>query len=250
MNTTENEFFPQDAIKEAETAIKTKIQEQEDAMFTQKTIKTAESQESKKDSMADEIANLQKELKIEKRVTPKKSQTYNDFFNEYGDETWYVKNLTNQHIVLDIEEMDKIEKNLTVDLLSMTDMESIKASKALRKCLNEGVIKRITPSEFLLYLKEVAEKKRKADTIIAKELGEDVEEEVKVRNVVITKVEKYKMYTNSANKDQGISTVDFVAWLISEKLNSEEIEYCLSGTVDNDIRNLLISKRQELITSA
>jgi len=224
MNATENEMFPQ------ETSL-------------------PEEQGSDAGKMADEIKALQKEIGVTKK-TPSNSKMYNDFNDDYGNETWYIKNNTNFHVVLDIEEMDKIAKNLTVDLLAMADLESVKNSKALRRCINDGTLKRITPSEFLAHLREEKSKKKRADEIVAKETGKDTEEEIKVRNVVITKVEKYKMYINSVNKDQGMSTVEFVSWLTTEKLNTEELEYCLSGIVDNDIRTLLITKRQELVQGA
>lgn len=193
------------------------------------------------ENLTEKIKSLQSELGYFKTDTKVKSA--NEFLDDYGNETWYVKNLTNTHIVLDIEGMEKISKNAYVDLLAMTSLESIQKSQSIRKCFNEGLLKRVTQAEFFEALTNQAEDKRRAEYITRDEVKDDTKKD-SIRIVVKTKVEKYKGFLKDGI---GITTTDFLAWIQSEPLSEEEVEYCMSATTDKDIRTLLIRKKQDIL---
>ena len=198
-------------------------------------------------NLTDKIKALQNELgnsKITDKATSVKS-----FLDDYGNETWYVKNLTNTHVIVEMnrtresDESITITKNSYVDLLAMTSLEYIHKSQSLRKCFNDRLLERITPVEFFDYLNKKAEDVKRADYITKKDEKEDTKKDP-IRIVTKTKVEKYKDFLKTGN---GITTADFINWVQNEPLNEEEIEYCMSSTTDKDIRTILIHKKQNAL---
>jgi hypothetical protein len=193
------------------------------------------------ENLTEKIKSLQNELGYFKADT--KANSAGEFLDDYGNDTWYVKNLTNTHVVLDIEGMEKISKNAYVDLLAMTSLENIQKSQSIRKCFNEGLLKRITPAEFFEALTNQAENKKRAEYITRDDTKDEVKKD-SIRIVVKTKVEKYKGFLQNGI---GITTTDFLAWIQNEPLSEEEVEYCMSATTDKDIRTLLIRKKQDIL---
>jgi hypothetical protein len=198
-------------------------------------------------NLTDKIKSLQTELG-HYTASSNKPKSVNEFFDDYGNETWFIKNLTNTDVIVEMSRPEKgedciiIKKNTYEDLLAVSSIEKIKTSQSLRKCLNSDILKRITPAEFLEYLEKKKDDKKRADY-----LSKDTPES-KARNgvrlVVTTKMEKFK---NFIKDGVGITQEDFIEWVQNEPLNEEEIEYCMSSTTDKDIRTILIHKKQELI---
>jgi hypothetical protein len=203
------------------------------------------------EKLADKIKALQNELGSSK-VTGK-AKSANEFINDYGNETWFVKNLSNTHVIVQMsisKETDEsivVNKNTCVDLLEYASLEVIHRSQSLRKCFNDGLLERITPIEFFEYQKKLIADRKRADYITKDTTKDETKAKAKkdpIRIVTKTKVEKFQ---NFLKNGVGITTADFIDWIQNEPLNEEEIEYCMSSTTDKDIRTILIHKKQDAL---
>ena len=198
-------------------------------------------------NLTDKIKSLQTELG-HYTASSSKPKSINEFLDDYGNETWFIKNLTNTDVILEMSKPEKgedciiIKKNVYEDLLAVSSIEKIKSSQALRKCFNDKILKRITSAEFLGYLEKKKGDKKRADYISK----EDPESKKRsgVRLVVTTKMEKFKNFLKTG---VGITQEDFIDWVQNEPLNEEELEYCMSSTTDKDIRTILIHKKQNAL---
>jgi hypothetical protein len=198
-------------------------------------------------NLTDKIKSLQNELG-HYTASSSKPKSINEFLDDYGNETWFIKNLTNTDVIVEMSRPEKgedcviIKSNMYEDLLAVSSIEKIKSSQSLRKCFNDNILKRITQAEFYEYLEKKKGDKKRAD-YLSKETPES-KARSGIRLVVTTKMEKFKNFIKTGI---GITQEDFIDWVQNEPLNEEELEYCMSSTTDKDIRTILIHKKQELI---
>jgi hypothetical protein len=201
-------------------------------------------QDLEKKLTMDKINSLQNELGYYK-VESKKPKSINEFLDESGNATWYVKNLTNTRVPIILERIERyentisIEPNDSVNLLATASIEAVEKCQDLRQCFNQQILKRITPEEWLEYLTKKSENKKRAGYI---NKTEDMTKRTGIRIVVKSKVEKHNSFIKEGF---GIDTSSFINWVQNEPLNEEEIEYCMSLTDNKDIRTILIHKKQE-----
>lgn len=216
---------------------------------------TSETLQNKAMGVRSQIEELQRELNPSPTATF--SGSASSYLDEYGQETWFVKNISGAHIVIsDIPDMNKIERGKCVDLLQMSDIETIKKSRDLKMAMSgiEGrtSLVRITPQEYIIYLKDEIESKKKInalrDTMEPKKEGSENKTE-SVRPVILAKIEKLRL---SSDKDpevatKGITVLEFAEWLSAERLSEDEIDVIMGMVNDRTVRNVLIKKKQEIL---
>lgn len=230
------------------------VQEQPQIITTQSN----ESSKNKKD-LYEKIRAHEAELGITE--TPSKAmdggRKPSEYLDEYGNETYYVRNVSGNHIVIsDISDMDKIEKGKCVDLLQMADIDTLKKSRDLRIAVmglkGEKLLERITPEEYFEFLqKEATLRKRMNDNMYKNhpELAPNTNDTVSSK--VLSKLEKFKLSTDlDPEKSQyGISEDEFTLWIRTEQLNESELDYILASVPNNrTVRSVVIEKKQELIS--
>lgn len=180
-----------------------------------------------------------------------------EYLDEYGNETYYVKNISGNHIVIsDISDMDKVEKGKCVDLLQMADIDTLKKSRDLRIAVmglkGEKLLERITPEEYFEFLQKEAQLRKRMNDNMYKnnpELAPQTNDTVSSK--VLSKLEKFKLSTDiDPEKTQyGISEDEFSLWLRTEQLNESELDYILASIPNNrTIRSVVIEKKQELLS--
>jgi hypothetical protein len=209
------------------------------------------SSDAKVVSLTSEIAQLQEQLNMGKITQPSLMTSQKDFLNEYGEETWYVRNKSNKHIVLDFDKGDKIPRSECIDLTQFASVEEIKKSPALRKCLKEtGDLERITPAAYVQFLKDRIEKERqqrvyeKSIETTSKPINKGV------RPVIHDKLNKLKLFLKGDTleiKALGITPIAFIEWLNSEELSEAELDIIMGMADDSMVRSKVIEKKQSML---
>ena len=91
------------------------------------------------------------------------------FRDSNGDETYYVRNVSGMHVVLSDLEIEKIPVGKSIDLLKFTNLDTLKQSRDLRRCVNafgsEKTLKRITQQEYAQDKAREAANKKKLDAL-------------------------------------------------------------------------------------
>ena len=189
---------------------------------------------------------------------PLNGKTYNaqSYVDDLGDETFYVQNISNGHVL--VTDLDlKIPRGKTIDLLKFCDLESIKKSKDIRVALannprSGAMIKRLTPEEYLAkmdqnYKEEVKIENFKKLASIRQANGTPADNKYSepVKPVVYDKLNKLKLsYSDTPHK--GISPVEFAQWVQSEDLSKADLDQILAQIDDNELR-ILVNERKKLL---
>lgn len=169
-----------------------------------------------------------------------------------GDETWYVQNISNGHVVISDIPMDAIKRGQTVDLLELSSLEDIKKSRDIRRALSSNthgktLLKRLTPEEYddVLLRQEETTKKiaiYKQNAAIRAASGEMKDQiKSKVRGVVLSKLEKLRLGVESDTPALGITPVEFISWAENAALTVAELNYILGSTTDREVRSHALS---------
>lgn len=183
------------------------------------------------------------------------------FFDEFGEETYYVKNVSNGHVVISdldrgqngVSGENKIARGAIVDLLQQYDLETLKKSRELRVAMSSRdgkvLLQRLTPEEYLKEITILAENKEKIEQFkVMSELkaaSGQAKPKKPIRPVIEAKLLQLQLsYSDQPHK--GISPVEFIQWVNTEKLTADELDYILSGVDDKDIRMFVYSKKQDL----
>lgn len=200
-------------------------------------------------NLTDKIKSLQNELG-HYTANSSKPKSVNEFLDDYGNETWFIKNLTNSNVIVEFERTQTSELCVTIEANSYQDLlggeisipiEKVRTSSSLKKCLNDSIFQRITPTEYYDFMIKRKENIKRANYINKTDSSQKKEG---IRLIVTAKVKQFKNFLKDGS---GISQEDFINWVVSEPMSEEEIEYCMSSTLDKDIRTLLIHKKQEII---
>jgi len=135
--------------------------------FTEETIPELDVQPPDKTSNTtkSKIAELEKELGIyDSMPTSKKGAEAKSFLDEFGDETFYVENVSNGHVVISDVDMDKIPRGKVLDLLRFAPIESLKKSRDLRVAMSgyggTRLLKRLTPVEYMQRMERASNKEK------------------------------------------------------------------------------------------
>lgn len=242
--------------------------QQEEQMTTDATVEEL----NKKPSTKERIEALEQELGERGQDTSKATPKAKAFIDEYGNETWYVKNLSNGHI--SISDLDiTIKRGRCDDLLKFANIEDIKKSRDLRAATsdveNRVLLKRLTPEEYLdEKQKEVATKRKIQDfkntqAYTAVQAQQQQTQAVnattqqrsptpqtpRIRPAVLSKLEKLRLSSVPESAHLGLSSEEFVEWALTEDLSSEELDFIAThpNVVNNsNIRTAVFKRKSEL----
>ena len=202
--------------------------------------------------VAREIEELDKEL-ITQPAQSKRQSTFLD--PDTGEETFYVKNVSNGHVVIEDLEVERVPVGGCVDLLEYLDITDVKKSRELRKAINgkQGtqLLKRLTPEEWeqevdrsYVNRQKIEHYKKQAEIRAQSGLATPTME--KVRGVVKAKLEKLRLGTESDTPSAGITPVEFMTWVGSYDITINELDYILGATTDQDIRLFVLERKKQL----
>ncbi len=181
------------------------------------------------------------------------------YVDEYGEETFYVENLTNGNIVIPGIGIASITKGEVVDLLESADLETLKRSQFLKRALSDSqgiqLLRRLTPEQW----NAIREKKKaiarryqeqtKSVSPAAPQTSSSVvsESQEAIRPLVLSKVEKLRLGLNNDPEiaTKGISKYEFLQWLDVEYLTIDELDYILGVVGDKEVRLHVYEKKQQ-----
>ena len=171
------------------------------------------------------------------------------YLDDMGNETWYVKNISNGHVAVSDMDNTLIRRNTSVDLLTMADVEHIRKSRDIRVALygNGGaqLLKRLTPEEY--YNEKVREN---ANTAVIDQLKSANVEQTEIldgiRPMVKARLEKYNLSLKKETAHQGMPGPEFVEWALSERLTRTELDFITGSIIDTNVRTPLLRKIAEL----
>lgn len=191
------------------------------------------------------------------------------FLDEYGDETFYVDNQSNGHIV--ISDLDiTVQRSKCKDLLKFATLEDLKKSRDLRAMLtNTGLrsmLKRLTSEEYLakkqheLSNKKTVEQLKTQYTQIAQQNQQNQQNfqipnkapqqiTSRINPTILSKLEKLRLSTVPENAHLGLTPPEFIDWVLSENLSSEELDFVASHpnvVHNNEIRTAVYQKKSQI----
>ena len=180
------------------------------------------------------------------------------YLDDYGDETFYVENLSNGHVVVSDLNIT-IPRGKSVDLLQSAAIDDLKKSRDIRTMLAGAtarpMMKRLTPEEYFENIKLELANQRTIEELKARQQqteGETKtapEAQAKIRPVILSKLEKLRLFYVPESSHLGLSPIEFVKWALTENLTSGEFEYVLSHptVIDNsEIRTPLLERKSKI----
>jgi len=193
------------------------------------------------------------------------------FLDEMGDETFYIDNVSNGHVV--VSDLDiTIKRSKSEDLLRFATLEDLKKSRDLRAMLvdvgNAPTLIRLTPEEYLVKKrKEVSNKKMiekmKADQATMSQQHQAQQQQGNQQNqvappqlssrinpTILSKLEKLRLSTVPENAHLGMTPIEFVEWVVTEKLSGEELDFIAShpNVVHNaTIRTAVFERKSQMM---
>lgn len=228
------------------------------------------------------IADLQKEMGMS--FDEPANVTVKTYQNDAGDETYYVKNISNGHVILtDGREEDgginlKVPKGDVVDLLESAALDRVKASRDVRKCLGgkNPLLKRITPKQYFMELENMRDMQKKIAILRRQEaikaaqvqqnpqnnemnlphnlnvIPPDVDEPILRRGMLESRLEKLRLAkdTNPENQVYGISDLEFIEWVAKESLTPAECDFLASDPImhsKHDVKSALYTKKGNVV---
>lgn len=183
------------------------------------------------------------------------------YLDEYGNETFYVDNISNGHIVVsDLDLM--VQRGKASDLLTMAALEDLKKSRDLRAMLagdsSRPMLKRLTPEEYLekkrieLINKKKIEQLKSGQQQPQNQQNPQPQLSSRIRPTILSKLEKLRLSSISESAHLGMTSIEFVEWALTENLSSEELDFIVShpnviNHVDhNNIKTALYDKKSKL----
>ena len=178
------------------------------------------------------------------------AKSYAQFLDDRGDETFYVKNISNGHVTISDMENVLIKRNEAVDLLQSADLEAIRKSRDLRKAMQmiggKQWLKRLTPEEFMMEVENAYQNKQQVDILKSANAPKIENADTKIRPVVTVKLEKLRIGYIKESAHLGLTPIEFVEWALSENLNSAELEYIIGSVTDLSIKKPLMQKKAKV----
>jgi hypothetical protein len=184
------------------------------------------------------------------------------FLDEFGNETWYVENISDGHIAL--SDLDiTIPRNKVANLLGPKSLEELRKSSDLRLNVSgeteRPMLRRLTPEEFLEKRRiEIQQKKQiaqmkagiNANGTQMQNPNNPQQLTPRIRPTVLSKLEKLRLYSVPGNAHLGLTPVEFAQWALSENLSHAELEFVISHpnvSIYNDVLQALYTKKANVI---
>lgn len=202
-------------------------------------------------SLKDEIAELEASVGIATTATTGKGN--NKFLDEYGDETWYVKNISNGVVVIADIEGSRVERGGVLNLLNTpNDVDRIRKSSQLREALmvpykGKALLQRLTQEEYLAEMRKIAAQKAEVNRI-KETFSPTVKNDHMIRPVVLASLEKYSLgqSLNPEIASKGWTHIEFINWAMTEDLSVAEIDHLLGFCTNADVRKSLYVKKASI----
>jgi hypothetical protein len=231
----------------------------------------ADKQESQTEKLKARVKDLENEIKeiSVRRAGASSSKTFKD---SYGNETYYVKNVSGNHIVIsDLENMDKIEKGKVADLLESASLEELQRSRDVRKILHdpmERYLKRLTEEEYYIEreqellqekkiklmsqqdkMKSITNPEQNKELLPHEKPPVDFSQTHKIRPVIESKLGKLALRNdpNPEHSMYAMTSIEFIEWVNSEALTHGEIDFIMGDpnvSRDYNIRAALLEKKR------
>jgi len=188
------------------------------------------------------------------------------FLDEYNDETFYVENQSNGHIV--ISDMDiTIKRAKCEDLLKFATLEDLKKSRDLRAMLASAglrpMLKRLTQEEYLVKKKREYDNKRVVEQMktqhaqTAQQNPQQPQAQPqqpqqvtpRINPTILSKLEKLRLSTVPESAHLGLTPPEFIEWVLTESLSSEELDFVASHpnvVHNNEIRTAVYQRKSEI----
>ena len=225
------------------------------------------------------VENQQQPMSLEEKIKrfeaeykgglsiPKQSETMaSSYLDEYGRDTFYVKNISGNKIHLQLSKEPEssgilIPKGFVVNLLESATIEECLTSKDLNKLLmgfvnDPPALKRITKQEyademekFILTNRKIEEQKRQ-ESLRQRQMTQaqnqnqmqqnmpfqnPVRQEVasKPNYKIMSKIEKLRLSTAVDQEDAkfGITSAEFIQWMWQEYLSDEDLDYIMGDPI-------------------
>lgn len=229
------------------------------------------SQESR--NLRDRIEAIEQELGESSKSVSTVTARAKVFLDEYGNETFYVENVSDGHIV--VSDLDlNIPRGKSVDLLTMATLEDLKKSRDLRSMLagdiGRSMLNRLTPEEYLIKKQEELSNKRKIEQMkieagkqtqqiqqqmnpmMQQQQVQNVENTSRIRPVVLGKLEKLRLSSIPGSAHLGMTYIEFTNWALTETLSPGELDFIIThpdvmnNSNSNEIRQALFEKRSKI----
>lgn len=208
-------------------------------------------------SLRDRINEMESKLGITDYM-PGNSKSYSaqSYLDDLGEETFYVQNVSNGHVL--VTDLDlKITRGKTLDLLKFCDLEAIKKSKDMRIALSSSersgaMLVRLTPQQYLSKIEQAYTENTKIEQFkrlnqLRAATGQTPENKYNepIRPLVYDKLNKLKLsYSDTPHK--GITPVEFAQWVQTENLTKAELDQILAHVDDNELR-ILVNERKKVL---
>jgi hypothetical protein len=225
--------------------------------------------DTKGDEIKRRIADLEKEYYGSMRAPSLDTRTTN-YKDEYGNDTYYVKNISDGHVTVEKPDM-VIPKGKVMDLLQFADMEDIHSCRDLRIALSTSsikgpMLKRLTQREYMeemareVSIQRKVEIVRNQESIKRSQVNQNNQNQQsqmnppqasqgpKIRPMILGKIEKLRLASDNdpENAKFGISSSEFIQWVMGEALSEEELDYILGDPVisnKHDIKAAVVEKK-------
>ena len=211
--------------------------------------------------LRDKIKALEEAYRGETNPRSLSSEKKN-YLDEAGNDTFYVKNISNGHIV--ITDLDiTIQIGIVSDLLTQASLEDCYASRDIRKNL-VGVngkapwLKRLTQQEYYDEMEKALQVKKRIDVERQQETikqsqhqnqasgntpfqnAPSSEPAMKIRPMVYGKLEKLRLSKDSdpENSKYGMTASDFIEWVMKESLSENELNHILGDPIVSKMHNV------------
>jgi hypothetical protein len=228
-----------------------------------------------KQSLKDRIKDLEAEYKGSTVSAPKDSLK-KSYLDEMGRDTFYVKNISGNHVAISELEFT-IKKGAVENLLEVASLEDCYSSRDLKKLMNgyagdSPALKRITEEEYADEMEKAIISKKKIEVVRQQESikqyqnqnGQNqnnqnqnnpfqnptprVDKAAKLSYKVIGQLEKLRLSTAVDPEDSkfGINSAQFIQWMWQEVLSDEELDYILGdpmATKFPDVKYAAIEKK-------
>lgn len=258
-----NEMNPQDLAKLQDTVAR--------QMGTDQGTQEQPTQVGIKDkirALEDEIRGLPRDASS--------SENLKTYLDEYGQETYYVRNISGTHVCISDINMDPIQKGKSVDLTELASMEDLKKSRDLKNATNKfnknRLLERLSPQEYYDDKQRELDNQKKI-AILRDQMEIQAQQQAarlaadpfaspptsspasadrqKVRAEIHAKLGKLSLLESKDPEkfSQALTPVEFIEWVFGSTLNSTEIEFILGDPVvskNSDIKTALLQKRATL----
>ena len=209
---------------------------------------------SERKGTKDRIAELEAKLGVYDSM-PTGKVAASSYLDEFGEESYYIENISNGHVVISDLDMEKIKRGDVIDLLKQASLEEIKKSRDIRVALsgsgkNKKLLKRLTPEEFERKLEIKLINQQKIENFRAtaqlRAQANPNQQPEKVRPIIESKLEKLSLgYGNEPHR--GISPVEFMEWVATETLSVVELDHIYGSVQDRDVKMFVNEKKKQLL---